>query len=175
MRISTVCLSKHASDCAPKGWQLFTVTHWIPMRARIDDPKTNDQKQNLSILLSESASDCVPKDRRLFAASHWILIELHIDNLKTKEQKRIITVCLSRSASDWSPGDWWIIRCISLNARWIAYCWPKDEVPKANYLHLSIKAYERLCSEWSAAIRRLSLNVCGVTYCWTESEEPKAI
>ena len=78
------------------------------MELRIDDPKANDQKQNLSILLSESAGDCTPKDRQLFAVTHWIPMESRIDGPKMKDQRQIISVFLSESAGDCVPKGRWL-------------------------------------------------------------------
>ena len=75
------------------------------MKAHIADPKTKNQKQNLSILLSESSSDCTPDGWRLFAVSHRIYMEARIANPEMKNERRIIAVFLSVSAGDCTTND----------------------------------------------------------------------
>jgi len=44
------------------------------MEARIDDPKTKEQKRIVPLCLSDRSSDCTPDGRRRFAVSHWMLV-----------------------------------------------------------------------------------------------------
>ena len=165
--------SQSTGNCTPDGRQIFSVTHWIPMEARISGLKMKELRQIRAVCLSGSASDCARSvgGHSLSSIEYlWKHVSL---NRKWKTKGKSLPF-IYQSVPAIAPRKDGTICCHSLNICEVTYRRSENEKAKANHCRLSIEEFQWLRSEESASIRCHSLNTYKSTYHWPENEKRKA-